>query len=886
MNKTLTIPAIFNEVASKFSDKTALKIKRDGDWFKLRYSQVRENALKVAAFLIKEGCRKNDAACIILENCPEWPVIYLGIVYAGLTCVPLDAHLTGQEVKSLAADSGAKILFCSREIYSSKIEKNIGDDRIKPFVLENFSDIENITAPPAFLPEVDPDDIASLIYTSGTTALPKGVLLSHNNICSNAMSLLKLDICLESDSTLSILPLHHTYAFMVALVVPLFLGATVTYCPSFKAEDISRTIREGRISIFPGVPQLFSMLHKAISERVKKIPRVLLFFLLPFIRPKIRQELGNSLRLLVSGGARLDPRTGRGLSRLLGIKMVEGYGLTETSPVVTLNPVKKIKFGSVGLPIPDVQIRILNPDRSGVGQVLIKGPNVMRGYFKHPEWSRAVIKDGWFYSGDLGYIDAEGYLFLVGREKDVIVLSSGKNIYPEELEEYYGKSPFIKEICIMDVKQERFGQLIDTLQAVVVPDLEYFKRKKMSDVQGKIRWELENLASALPSHNHIMGFILTKDELPRTALRKIKRYKVKEKYFSRGEPNGKPNGEGRLEAAQEAVFSEEDARLLDKEVARKTIDYISREIKRPVNLNSHLEIDLGIDSLTKVDLALGLEELFKVKLPEELFYSISTIKELIIKLSEITGEGRHKADETRKTWSQILSKPSDKKLQAEPRFADKLFTLACKISFTIILKVFWLLKVKGRDNLPASGPYLVCPNHASYLDGFFVFIGLSRRLTDLFFLGYSDILEHPLLKWAIKPARLIPIDPNTNLTDAMQAVSYLLSQGKIVCIFPEGRRSINENIGKFKKGIGILIRELNIPVVPAYIKGSYKSWPRTKRFPRFYPVKVIFGRPKTAKDLLEGKAGKDDYETIAANLREEVIGLADPQNLQKVDSNH
>jgi long-chain acyl-CoA synthetase len=566
------------------------------------------------------------------------------------------------------------------------------------------------------------------------------------------------------------------------------------------------------------------------------------------------------------------------LYKLLGIKIIEGYGLTETSPVVSFNPPQRIKFGSVGKPIPDVQIKIFHPDVGGIGQVLIKGPNVMQGYFKHPDWTESVIKEGWFYSGDLGYIDKEGYLFLVGREKEVIVLSSGKNIYPEELEEYFSKSPYIKEICIVAYKEEKFGRPIESLHAVVVPHLEYFRQTNETNIRAKIRWELENLGKNLPSYQHIMGFTVTKEELPRTALKKIKRYQVREGYL----------GEKAQFYIAQAVSPEEDLGSLNKDVAQKVINYVSGQLRKPVYLDSHLEIDLGIDSLTRVELGLGLEEILKIKIPDEVLYSSSTVKEIITNITELTDKGKpltEKAADLQRNWSQILSQiPQQEilaKIRIEPRWIDRLLTGIFKSIFLFLLRIFWFLRIKGRDNLPAQGPYIICSNHASYLDGFVIFSSVKlNQALHLFFLGYSAIFEHPLINWATKVARLISIDPNLHLTQALQAASYILKQKRIVCIFPEGRRSVDQNLGEFKKGIGILLKELNVAVIPVYIQGSHYSWPRTSRLPRlFRPLKIIFGQPLSKKELLsktEAVAMWDDYGVIAQRLKEEVVKLACP----------
>jgi long-chain acyl-CoA synthetase len=862
----LIITEYFSQIARKSSGRVCLQIKKGSVWERWTYGQLKERALKVAGFLISSGFKKGDFACLILENCPDWPAIYLGIVAAGLSCVPLDPQLSSEEIKNLILDSGAKVVFTSSEIFAQKLKQAIEQTEVKAIVLETDEiKIKNTSYNDISWPEVNPGDIASLIYTSGTTGKPKGILLTHENLCSNFQSIQKLNLCFSSDNVLSILPLYHSYAFMVTLIVPLFLGAKVTYALSFKSQEFSQIIGEASVTILVGVPQLFSLLHKAIFERIKKIPSLLRPLVLPFIRIGLQRKFG-SLRLSVSGGARLEPKIAKDLTRL-GLKLIEGYGLTETSPVATINPPERIKFGSVGKPIPDVEIKIFNPDKKGVGEVLIKGPNVMEGYFKQPELTAQVIKDDWLYSGDLGYIDKEGYLYLVGREKEVIVLASGKNIYPEELEEYYLRSPYIKEICITHKQERIFGYLKDSLFAVIIPDLEYFNQKKELNIREKIRWDLETLGKKLAPYQHIMGFTLTKEELPRTRLGKIKRYAVREKYLQE-----KPSVE-----IEKMVFSEEDLAILNKDIAKSIIQYVSKEVNKPVNLDSHLEIDLGIDSLTRVELGLGLEAIFKIKIPDELLYKISTIKDVIINLEELIEGAKPKVQKAKeKTWSEILKEPPPEEIIEKIKIGFAVFesalTWLVKNIFLFIFRLFWFLRVEGSENLPKKGPYLVCPNHASYLDGFFIFLSLPfKRSLNTYFLGYQRIFEYPLLGWANKICRLISIDTDSHLALGMQAVSFVLSHKKIVCVFPEGMRSIDKEVKEFKKGVGILLKELDIPAIPVYIQGSHQSWPRGRRIPRFYPIRVIFGKPLYAKQL------SDDYEAIAKRLRGEVLKLI-PKN--------
>ncbi|MCM8782420.1 MAG: AMP-binding protein [Candidatus Omnitrophica bacterium] len=792
------------------------------------------------------------------------------MVFSGLVCVPLDSQLTPPEIKNLISDCSGRILFCSSEIMNKKIDQEIENALQKIVVIDSLRFCEKIPPQGIPLPELDSEDIASLIYTSGTTDIPKGVLLTHANLCSNFLSLKELNLFSSSDNFLSLLPLHHIFPFMANALVPLLDGATITFPASgFKPAELAKIIKEAKVTILIGVPQLFNLLHNAIYEKIKHIPGIIRFLLAPFFKKKIKDSFGKQLRFLVSGGARLEPKIAKNLTNF-GFTILEGYGLTETSPVATLNLPGKVKFGSVGLPIPDVSIKINNPDKKGVGEILINGPNVMRGYFKRPDLTAQAIKDNWFYSGDLGYIDKQGYIFITGRAKDVIVLSSAKNIYPEELEKHYS-SPYIKEICIFPIKQGGFTGPTISLFAMVVPDFDYFKQKNEVNIKEKIRWVLENLSSELPSYKRIMGFILSKNELPKTALRKVQRYKVKELYE---QVTRKP-------VIEVEKTTKEDELILKNPLTVKIISYISKKLKRPVSLNSHLEIDLGVDSLSRVELGLGLEKLLSVKIPDEMLYSVSTVKEVIIKLLELIGGGRSKEFKAIKMdWSLILKElPADeiqREIRLNVRFSDWLFLLSVRPVLAIIFKTLWLLRVR-RNIILKKGPFLICPNHASYLDPFAIFLSLPLKLAvNTYFLGAANILEKPYFRWAMKIGRLIPIDPNLNLTDAMQAVSYCLSHKKIVCIFPEGTRSVDENIQEFKKGVGIIIKELGVVSVPTYIKGSHKAWPRTRFFPRlFRPLNVIFGEPVSKENLLSRKleTDVDDYDTIARSLREEVLRL-------------
>ena len=874
----------FAQSAKRHADIVACQIKEDNAYITYTYGQLYEISLKTASFLSHEGITKHDRVALLLENTPFWPAVYFGILALGATAVPIDPKLTPYEVNNILRDSQAKILFTTNELYLPLKEflKNILSFR--KAALAPFSEITQAKPAAHINTEDKADFIASLLYTSGTTASPKGVMLTHKNFCSNFDSISHLNIIIAKDTVVSLLPLHHSYPFMVTIILPLLLGAKITFLNSLKSEDLLQCLQETKATILVGVPQLYHLLHKAIFEKIKNarfllgiltvtaIPRKLFHLNVnKLLLRKAHEKFGQALRFFLSGGARLDPTVASELS-LLGFTLLEGYGLTETSPVVTFNPPRRIKFGSVGIPVPGVEIKINNPNAEHIGEVLIKGPNVMKGYYKKPKETDEVLKDGWFYSGDLGYRDHNGYLFLTGRSKEVIVLSSGKNIYPEEIETHYLKSPYIKEICVL----ETVTNGLSSLHAIVVPNTDYFRKTKEVNIQGKVRWLLENLSKELPSYKRIMGFTIAKEELSKTRLGKLKRYEIKPGYLHAA-----------AKEPAESLKPKETITLLTP-LESQIIDFLSRELKMKVGINDHLELDLGIDSLNRVALAIGLEKMFAVSLSETDVAEVFTVQELIAKISQhlAQGDGKTSSAIGQPTWSQIMQ-PTPKqeiidKIDLFPKRIDTLLTFFILNALLLFLRIFWLLKVEGRNYLPKNKPFIICPNHASFLDGFAIAasVGVRHKL-NLFFLGYSGYFQHPIVRWAVKFARLIAIDPAINLTDAMQAASYVLRNNKSLCIFPEGVRSIDETVKDFKKGVGILIQETNCTVVPCYIQGSHQAWSRGKNLPRPYPLKVIFGAPCTKEELKNAGLPyepHDDYEAITFGLRDKVIALSRVNN--------
>jgi len=437
-----TIISLFLNAAGKYPDNIAFNY-FEQSWRTITYDEFLGKTRGIALYLIQSGVRKGDRIAIILENRHEWCASYLAVLMAGGIAVPMDAQLGANEVKNLLDDSGAILI-----VHSERTEAN-AKGQIKAISVDSpeFQDIFR-TPSGEHYPALVEEDLASIVYTSGTTGTPKGVMLTHRNFCSDGAALISAGIVTREDNVLSILPLHHTYAFMCTFLVPLFLGATITYPLGMKGPELISTMKEKGVTALVAVPQLLELIRNGIMKKFREMPTMVSVPLLLLLRicgglrkgmdinpgrvifASAHQAFGDRFRFFASGGARLDPMVKDDLEEL-GFTVLEGYGLTETSPVVTFNPLKKRKSGSVGRPLPGAEIKIQNPSETGEGEIALKGPMVMKGYYKNPEATSQVIRDSWFLSGDLGYLDKEGYLFITGRVKEVIVLSSGKNIYPE-----------------------------------------------------------------------------------------------------------------------------------------------------------------------------------------------------------------------------------------------------------------------------------------------------------------------------------------------------------------------------------------------------------------------------------------------------------------------
>src|ERR1700722_16384978 len=566
----------FQESARKFPDNIALEIQRSQTVERVTFAELARMSESVANWL-STRVQRNARIAILAANHPRWVAAYLGIIAAGRTAVPLDTAFHADQVKKLLTDSGTSLLFCDAKHLAVASEAvaglNIGlvmtsaaaeqksapptsaSDKPGATAPSLAADLDSIfeTGPADFQPVVpDDDDLAALLYTSGTTADPKGVMLTHANLLGEAnavLSVIKID---SRDALLGILPMFHVLAQMANLFLPLFNGARVVYLETLNTTELLRALQERDITVFCVVPQFFYLIHEKIFKEINKQGKLtarLVRTLMaingglrriginagPVMFGKIHATFGTRMRYLITGGSRFDPMIQRDFYSF-GIDVLNAYGLTETTGGAFLTHPGKIVFGSVGPPLPEVEARIVNEEvveegRPRAGEIAIRGAIVMKGYWNRAAATAEVLRDGWLYTGDLGYFDSSGNLFISGRRKEVIVLANGKNVYPEEIEAHYLQSPLVKEICVMAMEERPGNPTSERLYGVVVPNFDLLRERKIVNTKEAIRFDIEALSHKIASTKRLGGYDVWQEDLPRTTTRKLKRLEIEKRVL-------------------------------------------------------------------------------------------------------------------------------------------------------------------------------------------------------------------------------------------------------------------------------------------------------------------------------------------------------------------
>ena len=556
VEKITDLKDMINKSVAKFSDRPAyvFKTEKKGEFKEITYKQLKNDIDSLGTALINLGLEGKRVA-VIGENRYEWGVTYLAVVNGTGTIVPLDKALPENEIESLIIRSGVEAIVYSNkynEIMNDLKEKKNTD--LKYFISMDLDESENgiisfkklLTRGKELLEngdkrfidaKINVEEMRIMLFTSGTTSKSKAVMLSHKNIASNLMDISSVLKVREDDRFLSFLPLHHTFECTTGFLLPLSVGASIAFCDGIR--HIAENIKEYDITFMVSVPVLYENMCKKIMKSIKdqgkgttvnvgmKVSNALLKVGLD-IRGKlfkqVHDSLGSKLRLLVAGGAALDPDTEKTFNSL-GINMVQGYGLTESSPVIAVEDDKYKKIGSIGKALPTLDVKIDKPNEEGIGELLVKGPTIMLGYYENEEATKETIdKEGWLHTGDLAKIDKDGFIFITGRKKFVIVLKNGKNIYPEELEILINKIAGVKE-CFVYGKPEDDGDY--KISAKIVYDKEIMKEaygvEEEKDIKEKLWKEVKTINKTMPKYKYIKGITITEEELIKTTTRKVKR---------------------------------------------------------------------------------------------------------------------------------------------------------------------------------------------------------------------------------------------------------------------------------------------------------------------------------------------------------------------------
>ncbi len=543
-----------------YGGKTAFLVKRKGNenYEPISFSQYKNDVDAFGTALSSLDLTGKRIA-LISENRYEWAVAYMAAVNGVGIIVPLDKELPENEVENLLVRSKVNAL-----IFSGNLKSNILNISKRLETIDHFIDLDadedsetGIKSYRGLLEkgrkmreegnlvydslQIDPEAMNILLFTSATTDKSKAVMLSHRNICENLMAMCAMTYINSDDVFLSVLPLHHTYENTCGFLCPLYRGAAVAYCEGLR--HIQKNLQESKASIMLGVPLIFEAMYRRLWDHISKNPetakKLKLGLKISNFADKLRINLkrklfapihnnfGGRIKLFISGAAGIDPMVAKGF-RDLGIMFIQGYGLTECSPIVALNRDVDFRDNAAGLPLPGLEVKIEDPVADGIGEIVVKGPSVMLGYYEDSLATEKVLKGGWFYTGDLGYIDKNGFVYITGRKKNVIVTKNGKNIYPEDIETLLGRCPHIKESIVFGKDDEVYGDIV--VSATIVPDMEKiqedFAEKPLTpeEIYELIHKEVKEVNKSLVTYKYIKDFSLREQEFAKTTSRKIKRY--------------------------------------------------------------------------------------------------------------------------------------------------------------------------------------------------------------------------------------------------------------------------------------------------------------------------------------------------------------------------
>lgn len=779
---------------------------------------------------------ENKFGLIIMENRPEWIYSFFTIWDKNSAAIAIDAQSSPKEILYVLEDSNPDIIMCSNETEKSILEaiSNYNfKDNIKVLNVDNFKidtkKMKKIANSEFELRNPEGSQTAAMLYTSGTTGSPKGVMLTYNNLMTEMEGIYEKGIFDYRDQILALLPFHHVLPLTATVLLMLRYQTSIVFVRKIASKEIFEALEKNRVTALIGVPRVFKLFYDGIKQQIdaKFITRAIFKIMsksksIPLKRKvfsKVHKKFGGHLDFIVAGGAKLDPEIAR-FYETLGIYSLEGYGLTETSPVIAVNSKKERKIGTIGKKLYNVDVKIENEE------LWVKGPIVMKGYYNKPEKTAEVMtEDGWFKTGDLAKIDEEGYITIIGRRNSMIVLSNGKNIDPETLENrLIAKSDkLIKEAGIFNHQNK--------LAAIIIPDLLECRKRNINNVKTYIKNIVEDYNLSAHNYEKVLDYKVFEEELPKTRVGKLRRFMLPNLY-------------------EQNVVKKAKVVEPDNEVYKILKEYVKKAKGIEPQPEENLELEIGMDSLDIVEFFAYIENNFGLQLDEEKFAEMPNLK----LLSEYINEKAVKIENNEINWKQIIE-------EAKPIKDDKnrWITKFLKVFLDVIIKIYFRIQRNGREKLDTK-PKIYVSNHQSFIDPLILGSLLPKSiLYNTIFLAIDWYFKKFPLKLLVSNGNVILIDINKNIRKSVEEIVGYLKSGKNVLIFPEGARTKDGKVAEFKKVFAIISKELGVDVQCLGIKGGFEAYSRYMKFPKPKKIKVA---------VLDTIKPEGSYEEITERAKE------------------
>jgi long-chain acyl-CoA synthetase len=837
---TETISTALKAIFEKYPNNTAIEVVYDNSVKTLTYSQLQEMIQQGAQRLLDIGVQPGDRIGIVSENKAEWIAACFAILEVQATAVLFDQMLSVEDFSWVFREADTSALFISSYTLN-KFRNAIAPQNITLNIDHFFQ--PNYMTSIKINPKQDNDrdpSLAFIAFTSGTGGIQRGVMLTHQNILLNVETTHDMVGTTVDDRFLCLLPLNHMFSISTSVINVFLKGGTAIFLDRLGGDLIVKTLQEKGVTGFSAVPRLYESMHKGIFDVVEKrgkltktIFKGLLntLYLLrtrfginlgPKILKTVHKKMGAKLRFMACGGAPLASLLLKDF-HAMGFNLLVGYGLTETSPIVTANTLKNNFLYTVGRPNKYSEVFLANTSDSGEGEVCVKGPCVMKGYFRQPESTQQAIVDNWFHTGDLGTFNSNGSLMITGRIKELIVLSSGKKIAPESIENHFINIPIIKEFAIVGLSDaEKFGEEVSA--AVVANTDKKFPDENMDQFLRRVAHKIMQVSSQFPAYEHIQRVYFV-DSLPKTTTLKVKR-NVLRKTLAELTPYHAKNIQD-----FEAVKETQDVDL--DQYMNGVIDVI-RILKKSDNTKilprTSLQFDLNMDSLDRLNLQHDLEKRFGIRFKSDVLFSAERVDDV----ARIVRELQRDENVIDEEIEQVRSEPFKQHKLPAPSFFGKIwnFLLNCLFDLT---KVTYNLKVVGLENIPKEGSYILAANHTSNLDGFWVIAALPRDdRARVYSFMKQEYFDNPITRKIVTMSRAIPVRREGDFSSALKEGLNVLGQGEILLIFPEGARSATGRISHFHHGTAHLALKSQSIIIPVCIDGGYKIYPTSRLFPHIF----------------------------------------------------